>query len=704
MTNTVERSVRIGFILGCVLSVWFGLTAYLNLRHAEDARAWSIHTRTVIDQINAVQSSMQDIETAIRGYLLTGNGTFLEPCQRANAGIATQMAGLKTLTVDNPSQQERVRELQTAVEQKITITTTLITARQKGNYDPAQIQGELELSKDSVDHIRAILASMNQEEEDLRQRRKQAFEDAAAKTVWTLTYLAGLMFFFFTVSYVFLDRHLRGRRRAESALRESEDRVRLLLDSAAEAICGVNRTGLCTFANRATLTTLGYTDSSSFLGQSIHKVAHHSRPDGTPYPVDECPILEVVRTGTPVHGDKESFWRRDGTCFPAEFWSYPIIREGEITGAVVTFVDITSRKRGEQDVRDANLKLSEGIRQLELRNQEIALMSEMVGMLQSCAAPEEAYEIVNRAAGRLFPGTGGALGVISASRDVVEILTEWGDPALNGKVFLPEDCWALRSGRPYLFAAGLSHPPCKHVRPDQGCSTFCVPVMALGESLGVLIMSDPVSEGSLAVTVSSPRQNLAAAFAENVGLALANLQLHETLRIQSIRDPLTTLFNRRYMEEFFEREVKRAARNNRPIGVILCDLDHFKRYNDTFGHEAGDLVLKETAALFCTLIRGDDIACRYGGEEFLIVMPDSNLETTTQRADSLNKAVAHLLIEHRGQSLGAVTLSAGVAAYPEHGQSPISVLRSADQALYRAKEGGRNRVCTADQVLSVQGS
>jgi diguanylate cyclase (GGDEF)-like protein len=206
----------------------------------------------------------------------------------------------------------------------------------------------------------------------------------------------------------------------------------------------------------------------------------------------------------------------------------------------------------------------------------------------------------------------------------------------------------------------------------------------------------------MALAGHSSRQNLAMAFAESVSLALANLRLRETLRMQSIRDPLTTLFNRRYMEEFFDREMKRATRSQRPIGVILCDLDHFKRYNDTFGHDAGDTLLKETAALLRNLVRGDDIACRYGGEEFLLLMPDASIEITCRRAESLRNTVANLHVEHLGQPLGPVTLSAGVAIFPDHGQTTGSLLRAADQALYSAKHSGRNRVVLAERAMSVQ--
>jgi diguanylate cyclase (GGDEF)-like protein len=180
--------------------------------------------------------------------------------------------------------------------------------------------------------------------------------------------------------------------------------------------------------------------------------------------------------------------------------------------------------------------------------------------------------------------------------------------------------------------------------------------------------------------------------AEHIALALANLKLQDTLRSQSIRDPLTGLFNRRYMEESLEREMRRAGRGRHPVGIIMLDLDHFKRFNDTFGHEAGDTLLREVGAVLQRSIRGEDIACRYGGEEFTLIMPEASLLDAAQRAEQLREAIRSMNIHHRRQQLGPVTISLGVAIYPDHGPTGDAVLRAADAALYQAKARGRDRV------------
>jgi diguanylate cyclase (GGDEF)-like protein len=183
--------------------------------------------------------------------------------------------------------------------------------------------------------------------------------------------------------------------------------------------------------------------------------------------------------------------------------------------------------------------------------------------------------------------------------------------------------------------------------------------------------------------------------AEHIAMALSNLRLHETLRSQSIRDPLTGLFNRRFMEESLALELRRAVRNQRPLGVIMLDLDQFKRFNDTHGHDAGDTLLRELSTLVQTNIRGEDIACRYGGEEFTLILPEGSAEVTQQRAEALREAIKRLDVLHRGQPLGRVTASLGVAVFPAHGRTGEALLQAADAALYLSKDAGGDRVTLA---------
>src|SRR6202030_4822217 len=190
-------------------------------------------------------------------------------------------------------------------------------------------------------------------------------------------------------------------------------------------------------------------------------------------------------------------------------------------------------------------------------------------------------------------------------------------------------------------------------------------------------------------------QQLALSVASHIALSLASLQLRETLREQSIRDPLTRLFNRRFLEESLERELQIASRKKQGIAVLFLDLDHFKRFNDTFGHDAGDMVLQSLADLFRTFFRSTDICCRYGGEEFAIILPESSAQDAVVRADALRSEIKSLRLQYKKQSLGQLTLSVGVAAFPEHGSTSVALLKIADQCLYESKSRGRDAVTVA---------
>jgi diguanylate cyclase (GGDEF)-like protein len=224
-------------------------------------------------------------------------------------------------------------------------------------------------------------------------------------------------------------------------------------------------------------------------------------------------------------------------------------------------------------------------------------------------------------------------------------------------------------------------------------------MMAHGETLGVLHLCGPLppaSEPSASYyRIGGDEQRLAVTVSERLSLALANLNLRETLRSQSIRDPLTGLFNRRYMEESLEREMLGATRKQRPLSLIMFDLDHFKRFNDTFGHEAGDVVLREIGDFLQKHVRGEDIACRYGGEEFVLILGEAPIAVAQQRAEQIRAGIRQMAVRYRGQSLGSITASLGVASFPEDAQTSDVLLHAADQALYRAKAAGRDRVMAA---------
>ena len=375
---------------------------------------------------------------------------------------------------------------------------------------------------------------------------------------------------------------------------------------------------------------------------------------------------------------------------------------GKVAQVVVISRDITQRKEIEQALQESNRQLQATVLELERRNSENAALGKLGDMLQMCKSAQESNGVLAQFVDKLFPDTSGNLYLLNFGNNLLEAVVTWGEAGPAGDpVIGKDDCWALRRGQLHVVEDAHSRLDCQHVIGLPRGAYLCAPIMGQGEVLGMLHVQFAVEEPDLPAAVRQrlrdSRQAWALTVSEHLALALANLKLRETLRTQAVRDSLTGLYNRRYMEQTLEREVLRASRNRRTVGVIMLDLDHFKRFNDTFGHEAGDMLLRVLGDFLVNHVRAEDIACRYGGEEFVVILPEASLSMTRSRAEELWRGVRNLSVNFHGELLRAVTASVGVAAFPEHGTTLADLLRAADTALFSAKHLGRDRVAMAEQ-------
>lgn len=380
-------------------------------------------------------------------------------------------------------------------------------------------------------------------------------------------------------------------------------------------------------------------------------------------------------------------------------WTFAAMRnkEGHIEYIISTGIDVTERHQAEEELQKANDKLAAWVEDLQARTEEMNQINELGEQLQSCQTIAEACAISARYIKRICPDSKGALYMINSSRDLAEAVEMWGEPEAMQKVFTPMNCWAIRRGRQHLVDE--QHPGllCGHTTGPECGQYLCVPLAVNGEAIGILHLNNTeCRQENKRAYYTEHKTQLVTMIAEHIALAVSNLTLKETLRQQSIRDALTGLFNRRYMEETLERELKRAQREDKPIALVMFDIDHFKAFNDQAGHDAGDTLLRELGVYLQKDTRGGDIVCRYGGEEFLAVLPGANAEEARQRAEQMRRDVSELLVYHLGKALPKCTISLGVSAYPQHGQASETLLKAADSALYRAKNEGRNMVMVAN--------
>ena len=354
--------------------------------------------------------------------------------------------------------------------------------------------------------------------------------------------------------------------------------------------------------------------------------------------------------------------------------------------------DAVRRQRYERDLFDANEKLATTIRALERQAREANLMKAAREELQLCTGLEQTQQCAARAFEQLLPATSGVLCLISNSRQAVELVASWNGSSAFSDSFALDACCGLRSGHTRWRKPGQSEVHCAHFHDKAPEYYACIPLAAHGETLGMVYIECP-SPG-VAAMVEAHQEPLDS-MVELISMSIAGLNLRHRLEQQSIRDSLTDLFNRHFMEIALERELSRAARQHKPLSVLMLDVDHFKHFNDTFGHEAGDFVLREVAETLRETVRNEDIVCRYGGEEFVVILPEVGLEAAMERAEDLRRMVSQIRMRYRGEDLKEVRVSIGVALYPEHAESMGQILRAADSALYCAKHSGRNCVTLA---------
>lgn len=350
-------------------------------------------------------------------------------------------------------------------------------------------------------------------------------------------------------------------------------------------------------------------------------------------------------------------------------------------------------ERLEANRREMELRVQARTTELEQLNGDVMRLSEFGNLLQACENSEEAFEVIEHEVGLLFPGLAGALYLFNSSRNVLELKASWGELRLDMSL-TREHCWALRRGQQHLVMAKSPRLSCKHTHERWGDS-ICYPMSAQGETLGMLHLMGRSLQQPGQVLLTAGKQRLGITMAEQTALSLANLRMRDSLGQQAFRDQLTGLYNRRFADECIGREVGRARRSGSGLGVLMADLDHFKRYNDLHGHDAGDSILAAVASAVRMSVRSEDIACRWGGEELLILLSDVDEDSLLARAEALRATVATTTITHEGTRLAPVTMSIGAALFPGHGDQFIDVLRLADAALYDAKHNGRNQVCVA---------
>ena len=359
----------------------------------------------------------------------------------------------------------------------------------------------------------------------------------------------------------------------------------------------------------------------------------------------------------------------------------PVDRRADEIGEMNEAIEIFRTNLIEREKLDADRRADQQTKDLILQ---------MMHRVQACQNQAELTDVVVRFAPQIFPGLAGGLYILNESNTSLARAGAWLDPAHSAALFPAAECWGLRRGRSHHSSGNGADVPCQHLDPP-GVGTLCVPLTAQGDMIGLLYLEERQDD---ALGPSGPRLYLEL-IAENVGLAIANLQLREKLTTLAVRDPLTGLFNRRFLDETLQRHA--GEKSGETLACLMIDIDHFKRFNDQFGHDAGDLVMQFVGQTLRDICAPAGNAFRFGGEEFTALMPSFDERQGIELAEALRQKIGSVALSHAGQILGTVSVSVGVAASPADGSVETLITR-ADAALLAAKAEGRNRTVAASSV------
>lgn len=470
------------------------------------------------------------------------------------------------------------------------------------------------------------------------------------------------------------------RRRVEMSLAKERNLLRTLIDHLPDSIYVKNLQGKFLTANPVTAYVMKVAHPNELLGKT----------DFDFYPPDVARVFHaeeqhIMQSGEArINQEVPLTYRSEETQGWLLSSKIPFRdNEGKIAGIVGIGHDITEQKRIQE--------------MLQRHNQELELLNQMYEMLHACESESDTYAVLASVCQQFFPGDAGGLMLLDFQNDMLSLAKTWGEFPLDiSPAYNQRFCQLFTHDTATLTNPPLpAHSLCQDMFAS-GHPCLCVPIVAHQEKIGILALLDPKTsaETMMSGITLTEKLTLMARIVAQYALSLANLRLREKLRFESIRDALTGLYNRRYMENALEQEQYRLKRHPSPLSIVMLDIDHFKRFNDTFGHDTGDAVLKGVGQFLKKQIREEDIACRYGGEEFMLILMNAALRVARVRAEYILKELRALNIRYRDHDF-SLTASIGVASFPDHGQALADIVKAADNALYSAKARGRNQVVAA---------
>ncbi|HFK5878554.1 TPA: diguanylate cyclase [Legionella pneumophila] len=680
------------FIIALSLLLIINIISYNQVKNLIFASNWVSHTHEVIQTIDACLYDVVEIESRQRFYLIRGSSPqLMTDIDDMKSTLQLNLYKLEQLTRDNPEQNKRTHRFIDLVKQRLNLLNQLVQLKGSGKLDTQEGYDLLNQSQDMSHQVKSLGQEIKSVELVLLSERNTGAVRWADTSSFILISGGITSILFLTIAFILANIELSTRRKTELQNQNTQIRLKKIIESASDMIAAFDKDQrFITFNEAYQREFKRLFDKSISINMSLEEAFED-------VPENKKKLVQTWKES--LQRDEETKNIEVNTEQEKTIYEMTskLIQNGdnEIKGVVHSVRNITKRVQEHTELQESYEKLANGMKELQKKNEQITLLVEMSDIMLACGSQEELSDVMAKYSQRLLQFSSGYLFIMHPSKNYLEKAASWGNPQPHDLTFTPEQCWAIRLGRIHYAGSSRIELMCSHTmfaeQPE--LSLLCVPLMAQNDIYGLLYLE-------VGLEFDENQQLLITAFAELTALALANVRLRENLRYQSIRDPLTGLYNRRYLEDFLFKQLHQAERTKASFAILMLDLDHFKKINDTFGHDAGDLVLKELGQILNSDIRLGDIAARYGGEEFVLLLYDIDAQAAKMKAENLRSAISNLQVKYGAQPVGQITASIGISVYPDDAKSPAEVIEAADKALYQAKNKGRNKVILFSEISS----